>query len=72
VFLSLPSAEMAVARVSGRVAQGGHAIPEAVVRRRFDAGLRNFKHLYKPVVDAWVHYDNSGSVPVLIASQDQP
>lgn len=72
VFLSLPSAEMAVARVSGRVAQGGHAIPEAVIRRRFDGGLRNFEHLYKPVVDSWVHYDNSGSVPVLIDSQDQP
>ena len=72
VFLSLPTAEMALARVSGRVAQGGHAIPETVVRRRFDAGLRNFEHLYKPVVDAWVHYDNSGSVPVLIDSKDQP
>ena len=42
VFLSLPSAEMAVARVAARVEQGGHSIPEPVIRRRFEAGLRHF------------------------------
>lgn len=66
IFLSLPSAEMAVARVSARVAQGGHSIPDAVVRRRFDTGLRNFHVLYKRLVDAWVLYDNSGPSRVLI------
>ena len=72
VFLSLPHADMAVARVAARVAQGGHDIPEATIRRRFDAGLRNFSRLYKPLVNAWAHYDNSGSVPVLMASEDNP
>jgi len=66
IFLSLPSAEMAVARVSARVAQGGHSIPHEVVRRRFAAGLRNFHGVYKPLVDAWVLYDNSGTSRVLI------
>lgn len=37
IFLSLPSADLAVARVKMRVAQGGHDVPEDVVRRRFDA-----------------------------------
>jgi predicted ABC-type ATPase len=72
VFLSLPSADMAVARVAGRVAQGGHHIPEPVIRRRFEAGLRNFHHRYKPIVNAWMLYDNSGDLPLLIDSRDNP
>ena len=72
VFLSLPSVEMAMARVSARVAQGGHAIAEAVIRRRFEAGLRNFHRLYKPLVNTRVRYDNSGPAPVLIEGEDNP
>jgi predicted ABC-type ATPase len=41
VFLSLPAVELALERVKARVAQGGHDIPEHVLRRRFAAGLRN-------------------------------
>jgi predicted ABC-type ATPase len=47
VFLSLPSADLAVARVAARVRQGGHSVPEPVIRRRFDAGLQNFHAVYK-------------------------
>ena len=42
VFLSLPNPEMAITRVAARVKQGGHNIPEDVIRRRFSAGLNNF------------------------------
>jgi predicted ABC-type ATPase len=72
VFLSLPSAEMAVARVSARVAQGGHSIPDEVIRRRFDTGLRNFHGLYKRLVSAWVLYDNSDTTPTRLAGEDNP
>ena len=37
-FLWLPSADLAVLRVANRVRQGGHAVPEADVRRRFASG----------------------------------
>jgi predicted ABC-type ATPase len=67
IFLSLPSADLAVARVRGRVHQGGHDIPEPVIRRRFDAGLQNFNNVYRPLVDGWVLYDNSDSPPRPIA-----
>ena len=67
-FLWLPSAEMAVARVANRVRQGGHDIPEATIRRRFEAGLRNFFGLYAPLVDSWHLYDGSQLPPSLIAS----
>jgi predicted ABC-type ATPase len=65
-FLSLPTADMAVARVARRVQQGGHAIADAVVRRRFEAGRVNLDAVYKPVVDDWAVYDNSGAIPVLL------
>ncbi len=65
-FLQLPSEDLAVARVAGRVAQGGHDIPEVVIRRRFHAGISNFHALYKPLVDDWRLYDNSGERPILI------
>lgn len=66
VFLRLPSAEMAISRVAERVRQGGHDIPEPVVRRRFEAGWRNFVDVYRPLADRWEVYDNSGSAPVPI------
>ena len=60
IFLSLVSADLAIARVRARVAQGGHAVAEPVIRRRFAAGLRNFRTIYKALADSWVLYDNSG------------
>ena len=51
-FLWLPTADHAVLRVANRVGQGGHAVPEADVRRRFAAGLRNFFGLYRPSATA--------------------
>jgi predicted ABC-type ATPase len=65
-FLALPSAEFAIGRVAERVRQGGHDVPETVIRRRFAAGLRNFEQYYKSHVDAWVKYDNTGTTPVLL------
>lgn len=67
-FLKLASADAAVARVKMRVKQGGHFVPEEVVRRRFDAGLRNFENLYRGLVDRWNLYDNSGDRPRLLAA----
>lgn len=66
LFLALPSADAAIQRVRERVAQGGHDIPEDVIRRRFATGRVNFEALYKPIVDAWALYDSSQSEPVLL------
>lgn len=65
VFLSLSDVEMAIQRVAMRVRQGGHNIPEEVIRRRYAHGLANFEH-YKLLVDSWQLYDNSGIPAVLI------
>ena len=66
IFLRLASAQEALARVAQRVKQGGHHIPEAVIRRRFAAGLDNLSRHYAPAVDAWALYDNSGEEPILL------
>jgi predicted ABC-type ATPase len=68
LFVWLSSPEIAIQRVAERVRDGGHSIPEEVIRRRYQSGLRNFFSLYQPIADNWVVYDNSGSgVPPLIA-----
>ena len=66
IFLSLPNVEMAIERVAARVAQGGHYVPGAIIRRRFEAGIRNFNKIYKSLVDAWTLYDNSGEAPDML------
>ena len=63
IFLSLATPEEAITRVKSRVSQGGHDVPEAVIRRRFNAGLRNFQNIYRHCVDDWFGYNNSGTIP---------
>jgi len=72
VFLSLASPDLAVARVATRVRQGGHDVPEQVIRRRFDGGLRNFDRVYKGLVSSWVLYDNSGPAPRRVTAGENP
>ncbi len=71
IFLALPSVDLALARVATRVRQGGHVIPEQTVRRRFELGQENFERIYKPLVDAWAHYDNAGPEPILIEEKQR-
>lgn len=66
MFLSLPSAETAIERVASRVRQGGHRVPEDVIRRRYTGGLKNFQQHYKDAVDDWVLYDNTDPEPVAL------
>ncbi len=71
IYLRLPSVDHAVARVARRVREGGHQIPEAVIRRRFERSWRNFRDLYRKVVDGWRVYDNSGEGPVLLEESEE-
>lgn len=71
-FLTLPSAEMAIARVAERVRQGGHNVPEEVVRRRFTAGRANFDIMYRRLVDSWALFDNAGDEPQLTDWSEKP
>ena len=68
VFLKLQDVDTAIARVAERVAQGGHDIPENVIRRRFEAGWENFENIYRPIVNSWAIYDNTNELPILVES----
>jgi predicted ABC-type ATPase len=59
MFLWLPSADLAVQRVMDRVRLGGHNVSETTIRRRYERGLHNFFHLYRPIAPAWRMYDNT-------------
>ncbi len=59
IFLWLPSADMAVARVADRVRAGGHDVPEPTIRRRYAAGLVNLRTLYLPLANSWKVIDNT-------------
>ena len=60
IYLWLPSADIAVARVRARVLMGGHNVPETAIRRRYNSGLRNFFELYPPIARTWRVVDSSG------------
>jgi predicted ABC-type ATPase len=59
VFLWVPSADFCVRRVLERKRSGGHFVPEETIRRRYEAGLRNFFTLYRPIATSWRFYDNT-------------
>ncbi len=69
LYFWLDSPEAAIARVARRVRQGGHGIPEEVIRRRYSASIRNMRNLYLPLADEAEIYDNSDSGRVLIAEK---
>lgn len=58
IYLRLPSAEQAIARVKRRVAAGGHDVPEGVVRRRFAKSLAHLERVYKPLVNEWYIFES--------------
>ena len=69
-FTALDSPEIALRRVAIRVSQGGHDVPEHVVRRRWSAGLRSLFDHYLPLVDQWIILDSSDGPLQLVAESD--
>ncbi len=66
-FLWVPSEELAISRIKGRVKGGGHDIPSDVVRRRFSRSLSNFFNYYRHLADSWMLFDNSAESPRVVA-----
>ena len=57
-YIALDTADRHVARVRARVGRGGHDVPEARVRERYDASRANLARLV-PKLTALKVYDNS-------------
>lgn len=66
-YLWVLNTQLAIERISERVLDGGHHIPDVDVRRRFARSIDNFFNLYRPLLNSWIMFDNSGRKPELIA-----
>ena len=72
LFFRLTHQEMAIERVAQRVREGGHNVPEGVIRRRMEKGWRNFKEIYRQIVDEWVLYDSTETTPMVMERGSNP
>ena len=68
-FLWISDLSIARSRVRQRVTKGGHDIPDDVQLRRFHLGIRNLAELYRPLLDHWRLYDNTGRQPYPVAEE---
>jgi predicted ABC-type ATPase len=68
-FLWIPNLDITRHRVRQRVTKGGHNIPDHVQLRRFHLGVRHLAELYRPLLDHWRLFDNTGDHPYLIAQE---
>jgi predicted ABC-type ATPase len=70
-FLWVASLEVTLERIRQRVRKGGHDIPSEVQQRRFGKGIRMLIDHYRPLLDEWRIYDNTGEEPWPVVSQRQ-
>ena len=70
-YLSISCPQLAQERIKQRVKEGGHDVPIADIKRRFKRSWQNFIHLYKPLIQSWFLFDNSGLEPIEVAKCDQ-
>jgi predicted ABC-type ATPase len=69
-FLWLRDVKIALDRIASRVRNGGHNIPNPVIRRRFKKSLTNFLKLYRPLLNSWAIFNNSSDSPQMIAFEE--
>lgn len=69
IFFYLSSQDLAVKRVETRVKEGGHNIPEKIIRRRYENGIKNFFNIFRPIINEWMFIENSGEPYKLIAQK---
>ncbi len=66
LFFWLNDVELAIERVKMRVSEGGHDIPEDVIRRRYKKGMQNLQQ-FTNVADYWIIINSSDSELQFIA-----
>ena len=70
VYLWLPGVVTCCERVAERVARGGHDIPAATIERRYFRSVQNLLQEFASACTVTICYDNSGSVPSEIFTQN--
>ena len=69
-FLWVESLDVTRERIRERVRKGGHDIPDHVQQRRFGKGPRILIGSFRPLLDHWRLFDNSGDHPQLIVEEE--
>jgi len=69
-YLWLRDVDLAIKRIAERVKTGGHNVPSNLVLRRFNRGLHNLSHVYRPLLDSLILFDNSADFPRLIVDEE--
>ncbi|GGG65456.1 zeta toxin family protein [Epilithonimonas arachidiradicis] len=70
LFFWLKNPELAIERVKIRVKEGGHYIPEDVIKRRYYNGIFNLFNIYLSIVNQTLIFDNSEGKHILIAEKN--
>jgi predicted ABC-type ATPase len=68
LFFWLQNESLAVKRVKTRVKEGGHNIPEDIIKRRYKRGLENLFKIYLSLLSEIMIFDNSNDSIELIAT----
>ena len=59
IYFWLDNVNLAIERVKSRVSEGGHDIPEEVIRRRYYRGMINLTTKFINICDYWIVINNS-------------
>lgn len=70
LYFAVGSPEICIARVARRVREGGHAVAETDLRRRFTRSVANFGS-YAHRATRWQVFDNTGLAPRTAAEGDR-
>jgi predicted ABC-type ATPase len=70
-YVGLSTVELNIRRVASRVSHGGHDIPEAMIRKRFESSPRNLIRLL-PFLAELKLYDNSGDADPQAGQAPEP
>ncbi|MEX8505265.1 AAA family ATPase [Leptothrix ochracea] len=71
VLVFLDSADLCLRRIAGRVAQGGHDVPEEDVRRRFGRVMPVFWRQYRPLAHQTLVVFNGGESFSVVAEAER-
>lgn len=67
LYFWLNDVNLAIERVKTRVSEGGHNIPEEVIRRRYFRGIYNLTNKFIEICDYWIVINNSSRPFTFIA-----
>jgi predicted ABC-type ATPase len=70
LYFWLNDVNLAIERVKTRVNEGGHNIPEKIIRRRYSRGIINLTSKFIDVCDYWIVINNS-SRPFTFVAEGQ-